>query len=1039
MGAFLGSTSEVIRRWRRAVRNRPRAVIAVASMAAVLAVPVVLTNAPAFAGASGWVFASDTSLSSSDGQENTDAHPDRTNLCEGTLGIPFGNDPGWARVGGNPSPHTPAVEAHGQVFPDLSDIGIKKTNPFITHTDNPFNHHSLDINVFVTLDAPDRGLLGSGNFTEGDTNEHGEIEVEWERGGLPLFAYPSDGDRITVWGPHVWDCGHGSPDAFRTEIHPPVGWAVFRNTATDSDLDQAAPAGKRTQDPWNWYEATDHQGTGTTLPSTGLLNTPVQATVVDTFFSSFGGNVPESLNGCDDSTIVSDDTIDADCLGIAGFLSNFEWMQAVLDRDYAFFVPAPPKPDPGALLVWESVDHCSDVPSNPGNPPGDDVDDVAEATDGAEDIGSPTCNIPDEVAPATVNGQEGVTVTVKAHSSGVSYPSNGYVAFAKRYKVAWDSVAAAGDRVKTFDVTAQHLRVYDDSEPCGEDGEWNMALRVNESWIYPVHGSGDDGDAFYEDGAIDDDKCGLHEATYEQYSIGETFHVGLVPGEQIHLWARTFDIDPIANDLLPVVSTYTTATGNHEVGGSTDTGVEGAHTIGFGITDTTPTAPTLGTLVIGTPQYGPNADTGGFATRVSAATSIELQGSDAAKLQYRFWKDGTAKPATWTYDDSAPLRVDMTGAADGRYTIEYAPVSAGDIVAERRLAFVERDTTPPTLDLPAPITVYADQTAGKVVAYSATASDNLPGPVTFSCTPPSGSLFPNGHNAPLATTVTCSATDAVGNNATGTFTVTVVSPFGYIPDFVVLGRDWVTVGSGAIVQSGNVGAFDASGGVPNQATFEIVAGPSAHFLGGSQIAADSDRLEASTQAGDVFYVDKYFLGNGATATPKVGYVPLFFGMPAFPVVSGGGSKVNLSGTASLPAGNYGQLTVGPNADVTLTGGAYNFGGIEVKPGATVRFAAASTVGVSGRVLVGNGSTFAPATGVQAHDVVLYGAGVDGPPNKPADAIAIGSNVTLGLNAYAPNGTLTLGSYTVGTGAYVGKRVAVGGNVTLNEDSAFLSP
>jgi hypothetical protein len=444
--------------------------------------------------------------------------------------------------------------------------------------------------------------------------------------------------------------------------------------------------------------------------------------------------------------------------------------------------------------------------------------------------------------------------------------------------------------VKTFDVAAQHLRVYDDSEPCGEDGEWNMALRVNESWIYPVHGSGDDGDAFYDDGEVDDDKCIIgHTATCRQYSIGETFHVGLVPGEQIHLWARTFDIDPVANDLLPVVSTYTTATGDQEVAGSTDTSLEGAHTIGFGITETTPTPPTLGTLVIGTPQYGPNADTGGFATRIAAATTIELQGSDAAKLQYRFWKDPNSKPATWTYDDSAPLRVDMSGVADGRYTIEYAPVSGSGIVAERRLAFVERDTTPPTLDLPAPITVFANQTAGKVVSYAATASDNLPGPVTFSCTPPSGSLFPNGKNAPLSTTVTCSATDAVGNNATGTFTVTVVSPFGYIPDFVVLGRDWVTVGSGATVQSGNVGAFDASAGRPNQPTFEIVAGPSARFLGRSQIAAHSDRLEASTQAGDLFYVDKYFLGNGATATQKVGYVPLFFGMPAFAGGGGGGA------------------------------------------------------------------------------------------------------------------------------------------------------
>jgi hypothetical protein len=77
--------------------------------------------------------------------------------------------------------------------------------------------------------------------------------------------------------------------------------------------------------------------------------------------------------------------------------------------------------------------------------------------------------------------------------------------------------------------------------------------------------------------------------------------------------------------------------------------------------------------------------------------------------------------------------------------------------------------------------------------------------------------------------------------------------------------------------------------------------------------------------------------------------------------------------------------------------------------------------------------------VHAHDVVLYGAGVDGPPNKPADAIAFGSNVTLGLNAYAPNGTFSIGSYTAGTGAFLAKRVAVGGSVTLNEDSVFLSP
>ena len=107
----------------------------------------------------------------------------------------------------------PSCEARGQVLPDLN----YKTNPFVTHTDAPFNHYSHDINVFVTLDKPFRQLLASGNFEYvqdggdpiGVENEHSMIEMEWERSGVPFFAYPAQSDRITVWGPHVWDCGHG--------------------------------------------------------------------------------------------------------------------------------------------------------------------------------------------------------------------------------------------------------------------------------------------------------------------------------------------------------------------------------------------------------------------------------------------------------------------------------------------------------------------------------------------------------------------------------------------------------------------------------------------------------------------------------------------------------------------------------------------------------------------------------------------------------------------------------------------------------------
>ena len=54
-------------------------------------------------------------------------------------------------------------------------------------------------------------------------------------------------------------------------------------------------------------------------------------------------------------------------------------------------------------------------------------------------------------------------------------------------------------------------------------------------------------------------------------------------------------------------------------------------------------------------------------------------------------------------------------------------------------------------------------------------------------------------------------------------------------------------------------------------------------------------------------------------------------------------------------------------------------------------------------------------------------------------VDIGTYGVIGLNAYAPNGTLTVGSHTVGEGAFLGKRVAVAGSVSLSEDSVFFQP
>ena len=80
------------------------------------------------------------------------------------------------------------------------------------------------------------------------------------------------------------------------------------------------------------------------------------------------------------------------------------------------------------------------------------------------------------------------------------------------------------------------------------------------------------------------------------------------------------------------------------------------------------------------------------------------------------------------------------------------------------------DRTPPVLsNVPANMTVAATGPGGAIVAYPLpTATDNVDQAPSVSCSPPSSSTFALG-----TTTVTCTATDASGNHATASFTITV--------------------------------------------------------------------------------------------------------------------------------------------------------------------------------------------------------------------------------------------------------------------------
>jgi hypothetical protein len=135
-----------------------------------------------------------------------------------------------------------------------------------THTaggDLPQGHDWYDLNSNIDVDPAYAYLLATGNFA-GNGEETGRLHVEWETGTVPAFAWPTENDRVKLWGSWIWDCGHWGqsfrdPDYFlpgsgetpgstnvpgeRTEFHPMRAMVVTRanpyeptTSETESDV-----------------------------------------------------------------------------------------------------------------------------------------------------------------------------------------------------------------------------------------------------------------------------------------------------------------------------------------------------------------------------------------------------------------------------------------------------------------------------------------------------------------------------------------------------------------------------------------------------------------------------------------------------------------------------------------------------------------------------------------------------------------------------------------------------------------------------------
>jgi hypothetical protein len=198
-----------------------------------------------------------------------------------------------------------------------------------------------------------------------------------------------------------------------------------------------------------------------------------------------------------------------------------------------------------------------------------------------------------------------------------------------------------------------------------------------------------------------------------------------------------------------------------------------------------------------------NTDTGSFTVTVSDSQGPTLDagtlpGSGSPRV-LAVEATGPRTPVTWpavTATDTVDGTITLTCRVGGGAPVGGAGTTfpLGDTLVtcagedgagnEVSAAFSVRvaDTVKPVLSLPAPTSVEATSAAGAVVTWQATATDTLDGALAVTCLPASGGTFAVG-----TTTVTCSATDAAGNRAEGTFDVTVRdnTPPAFVPGTLV--------------------------------------------------------------------------------------------------------------------------------------------------------------------------------------------------------------------------------------------------------------
>lgn len=232
------------------------------------------------------------------------------------LGLGFDQTPEWVYVY-----RSPAIRKAAGVI-RVSHASL---------ADSILQHRGIDFTPNLVPDRPFRYLVAgsrsaqTNNFAPSEGESYARLHFEWEGSTLPSFAWPTDGDRVTIWGSWIWDCGHWSTNTINaggtiigehSELHPLNAIVVYRRTPWRS------ASGENQADVFISNDGTPAHA----VEQCALSHHPVSGTAYPQYDSGYQACARSEAN-----------TLQP------------------LQRSYTFFVPAPPKPAPGAVLRYRVV------------------------------------------------------------------------------------------------------------------------------------------------------------------------------------------------------------------------------------------------------------------------------------------------------------------------------------------------------------------------------------------------------------------------------------------------------------------------------------------------------------------------------------------------------------------------------------------------------------------------------------------------------------------------------------------------------------